>query len=67
MRMIKPMHLSIAVATKGFVRKEQVAACANNSIATFDDATIAFMLLLHHGYHLISFFLSIYNSKFKLP
>ena len=41
MRMIKPMHLSIAVATKGFVRKEQVAACANNTIATFDDATIA--------------------------
>ena len=40
--MIKPMHLSIAVATKGFVRKEQVAACTNNStIATFDDATIA--------------------------
>ena len=34
------MHLSIAVATKGFVWKEQVA-CANNTIATFDDATIA--------------------------
>ena len=39
MRMIKPMHLSIAVATKGFVQKEQVAAVA--TIATFD-ASIAF-------------------------
>ena len=39
MRMIKPMHLSIATATKGFVQKEQVAACA--SIAT-SDASIAF-------------------------
>ena len=39
MRMIKPMHLSIAVATKGFVQKEQVAAVA--TIVTCN-ASIAF-------------------------